>query len=1082
MKRSNYSHGRHCISAALATLALSVSVSVSQVEDDSEIHELTPFTVSASDDVGYYAQETLAGTRLRASIRDLSGSLTIVTEEFLDDLGTSSITEALSFTPSIDVVHGRNDGDETGIQVRFGEGQDNRSIRGFGTSSNSRNFFETLVSQDRYNIQRLTISRGPNAILFGVGAPGGVVDATTKRPLFRRPVREFKFQTDSDSSSRIEADFSQPIVRDKFAVRVNALHEKRNRHRKDDTYDQDRLTLSGIWRPFEHTTVFVTGELYDVEANPVPMTWGFDMGVLSWIAAGKPTVDFVPRNVQWAHSNMQFLDADGNPVMRPDGSGPITSQNDFDPQGVLQTRNNPQLVYMSGLGLANPVYNVHFEGRLVGNVIAGQTGNRVQAPDPFAAYGIDRNANLFPGNRDLPSNIFTGHNWSAFLEQRLAENLHLELATHQAVHHRKRLTWGGQQLIWMDVNRYLPDGSLNPGYMQPYGTGGTDFRRRWEKAEDYRALLAYDLDLSERSPLLGRHSFGALYQYSKREDRRDNYELTNLASPGHGGGFAPNSIGGNHRLNYRTYFVDGQVERPIIGQNEINANLDWANAQGFAPSSSNAGDVPLNFQPRRVVPGVATASDTTSFQFSWHGYWLRNRLVTLFGYRKDSQDIYDMPIERNTFDPDLPLDDLQEVHHYFWDSAMDASKPDAPDTTEKGISRTYGLVYHVSSWLSLTYNRSANFAPVGQANMDVFGNVVTPATGESDDYGIRLSFFDEKLMASLIKFETRESNTNRFDGIPRSEIFNPTRAIVNRLRSTFADVEDFPYFDDYPETFGIDDEGSTATRWYTDAVTKGYELQVIINPNRRWRIALNGSRNETVNDNSLPLTSRWLFEDTEFTGLGTWQMFADELRAVAGIDAAGNPVTPRASTVFEGYDPDDELHRLTAAGEADFLQQRVDLAAAGYRDQKALDGITVVRNGKYAFNAITRYRFPRSHPLGNWSIGGHYQFRSPPIIGYDRVIDQNGDPTILDVNRPFKGDYFHEFGALIRYDRNFQNVRLRVQLNVNNVLNQTSPLPVSLDLDTHGVMVEGNAPNEPTVIRYQLRRPRFFRLTVTLNF
>ena len=38
-----------------------------------------------------------------------------------------------------------------------------------------------------------------------------------------------------------------------------------------------------------------------------------------------------------------------------------------------------------------------------------------------------------------------------------------------------------------------------------------------------------------------------------------------------------------------------------------------------------------------------------------------------------------------------------------------------PSVAAAGISRTRGVVYHALPWLSLTYNRSNNFSPVGNA-------------------------------------------------------------------------------------------------------------------------------------------------------------------------------------------------------------------------------------------------------------------------------------------------------------------------------------------------------------------------------
>jgi outer membrane receptor protein involved in Fe transport len=43
---------------------------------------------------------------------------------------------------------------------------------------------------DTYNLERAELSSGPNAILFGTGAAGGLLNMSIKRPNLRRPAVE----------------------------------------------------------------------------------------------------------------------------------------------------------------------------------------------------------------------------------------------------------------------------------------------------------------------------------------------------------------------------------------------------------------------------------------------------------------------------------------------------------------------------------------------------------------------------------------------------------------------------------------------------------------------------------------------------------------------------------------------------------------------------------------------------------------------------------------------------------------------------------------------------------------------------
>src|SRR5829696_1914370 len=60
--------------------------------------ELSPFTVNTDKDVGYAAENTLAGSRLNSRLRDTAGSVSVFTKEFLDDLGITDISRLLDYT------------------------------------------------------------------------------------------------------------------------------------------------------------------------------------------------------------------------------------------------------------------------------------------------------------------------------------------------------------------------------------------------------------------------------------------------------------------------------------------------------------------------------------------------------------------------------------------------------------------------------------------------------------------------------------------------------------------------------------------------------------------------------------------------------------------------------------------------------------------------------------------------------------------------------------------------------------------------------------------------------------------------
>src|SRR5690606_24847476 len=78
-----------CSLASLALVsALPAQTAVEPTDDDEQDADavvLSPFTVDASQDKGYRATSTLAGSRINTSLRDVASSISVVTSEFLRD-------------------------------------------------------------------------------------------------------------------------------------------------------------------------------------------------------------------------------------------------------------------------------------------------------------------------------------------------------------------------------------------------------------------------------------------------------------------------------------------------------------------------------------------------------------------------------------------------------------------------------------------------------------------------------------------------------------------------------------------------------------------------------------------------------------------------------------------------------------------------------------------------------------------------------------------------------------------------------------------------------------------------------------
>ena len=61
-----------------------------------ETIQLSPFEVAAERDDGYRATSTLAGTRLRSELRDVAGSISVITKDFMNDIAANNLEDLLA--------------------------------------------------------------------------------------------------------------------------------------------------------------------------------------------------------------------------------------------------------------------------------------------------------------------------------------------------------------------------------------------------------------------------------------------------------------------------------------------------------------------------------------------------------------------------------------------------------------------------------------------------------------------------------------------------------------------------------------------------------------------------------------------------------------------------------------------------------------------------------------------------------------------------------------------------------------------------------------------------------------------------
>src|SRR5690606_17095048 len=103
---------------------------------------------------------------------------------------------------------------------------------------------------DRYNLDRLGVARGPNAFLFGVGSPTGVITGTAKTALFsNRTAVEGLY--DSWGSLRGTIDVNRVFANKRVAFRVVGMEQDRRYAIHPKWGKDERLFLTGAIKVFD---------------------------------------------------------------------------------------------------------------------------------------------------------------------------------------------------------------------------------------------------------------------------------------------------------------------------------------------------------------------------------------------------------------------------------------------------------------------------------------------------------------------------------------------------------------------------------------------------------------------------------------------------------------------------------------------------------------------------------------------------------------------------------------------------------------------------------------------------------------
>ena len=339
---------------ALSSSAFAATVNVDAAAIDDEI--IVVGRVLYSDQVNALKAPT--------PIIDVPQSLSIITADEINKRGFTSVGQIIDYTP--------------GVNTSQGEGHRDAIV--FRGVRSTADFFIDGVRDDvqyyrpLYNLEQVEILRGPNALLFGRGGTGGILNRVTKKGVIGDNFNGFQASVDTFGAFGFQID-SNYSTSDSAAFRINAMYESLNNHR--DFYDGDRFGINPTVK-FELTPSTTLDLSYEYVNHERFIDRGIPTG-----SDGRPVEDF--KDIVFGDPEQNFTELEAHIVramlqhqFNDNFKGRFTAfYGDYDKlyvnlyaSGYDQT-NTPNIVTLDGYIDTTQRQNLSLSGDLIGEFNMG---------------------------------------------------------------------------------------------------------------------------------------------------------------------------------------------------------------------------------------------------------------------------------------------------------------------------------------------------------------------------------------------------------------------------------------------------------------------------------------------------------------------------------------------------------------------------------------------------------------------------------------------------------------------------------------------------------------------------------------
>lgn len=1073
-----------CLAGSLAVPLSAQELAGNDLDpDNDEIFELSPFVVGSQSQQGYMATETLAGTRIRTQLKDIGSAVSILTEDFMDDIAASDDVDLLVFAPNTEVVGmAGNFSGTTGraLWVNYGSSRQLNSqtrIRGLAEADKTRNYFGTAIPFDSYNVDRVVVNRGSNSFLFGLGSPAGIINYQLKRAQMT-DFGSVEVLLDDFGTNRFILDVNEAVIDDVLTVRAILMDSSRRYQQEEAFDDQERAYLTGEYKPWKGATIrgnFEYGNLISSKPSIDPprdrLTWWWHPEV-NQVSHNPAVIDYRDRN----QLTVSLVDGGNNPAL-------FYSDNNSsmpDPSTIQWAMSNSR----GGFNVTNPNaaranrmnnYRYRYAGihnsRVIRQYFSAQNQpqpdwwspgdpvpagwSRDNATAEMAARSLVLNEQILdPGIFDFYNHQLSGGNdrqtgdvraYNLTFEQLgLDGDIGIELAYDRQEYDSSDFEYlQGQRgrSITVDVNEVDHLGNPNPNFGRPLIGSRTRLDISESEDETFRATGFYRFDWTKANDgwlgeALGRWITTVVYSKDDAEFMSKGGRVAHMDAAYAAKQFRNNSFGSNEVQLSTAHYIGPSlaglsspegVRLSALhgGRHRIPDAIPDLTYWDYAAGGFVTETVPIiSYWDDPTVIGRTQGSGAFASQTE-----VESISANLQAYLFSDLIVGTIGWREDTIESTTVAASERDEMGTLTYEDLTFSGPADLDETESTVA--YSLVAHLPRnirenlpWgmdASVHYSESENFRATG-ARRNIFGKTLPSAGGETEEIGFTLRFFEEKLIARFNWYETSQNNDT--DDAMTSIIGGILKTQRDTMRENPPDWLDQVGWKMLPEVNAALGFNPTPldSRQGHDVDSTGSTAGMV-------------SVADTISEG---------FEmELVYNPLPNWRISFNISQQEARIANRGRslePViefiqqnwafgTPAGDNLYEAGPPDQVPQEGGTLGQRTALQ-----VLNNWTLQKALDGLPVTELREWRWNLVTNYTFVDGFMEG-WNIGAGIRWEDEVGIGYPYYYSEEIDDFLPIVDQPFWGEAEDHYDAWIGYTTTIMNGKydLSVQLNIKNI-------------------------------------------------